>query len=470
MVPTGTATVLRVFLASPGDVAEERAFVRTYLESVLPKSPLLRGRAVRFDVIAWDDPHAPTSMPAHMTPQEAVIAAKGRPSDCHIVIVILASRLGTHLSLDTFRRTDGSAYRSGTEWEYEDAWDASPRPEIRVYRRTDLPPIQTSDLERRKKLDQLDLVDSFFERFTNPDGSARGGYQPYTGIEDFRTKLTHDLQTILADQVALAPGPVPPPPAEQDTTNVPLPPRCLGRDDDLSRIVGALKSGTTPTAILVRGPGGIGKTTLTQQAAHDPAVIDRFGQRRWFAELETAVDRDSFDAQLLLGMGLDPTQGFAAALRRLGQAPALLVLDNLETAWDAAGPAIEARIGDLATVPGIALLASIRGERPVGGTRWLPHRLTPLSDPDARALFCAIADTIPDSDPNLPELLKELGGVPLAVCLTARQAAGQTDLSALWAAWQRLGSGMAVWGGVAEDHLTSVPHSIALSLNAPGLG
>jgi hypothetical protein len=63
---------LRVFLASPGDVADERALVRHLLNEELPYDPFLRGH-VTFDVVSWDDPAAPTPMTARLTPQEALI-------------------------------------------------------------------------------------------------------------------------------------------------------------------------------------------------------------------------------------------------------------------------------------------------------------------------------------------------------------------------------------------------------------
>jgi hypothetical protein len=123
---------LRVFLDSPGDVADERALVRRLLKEELPYDPFLRGR-VTFDIVSWDDPAAPTPMPACLTPQEAVIRFAGRPSDCAIVIVVLWSRLGTHLDLSTFQKANGEPYLSGTEWEYEYACQGQPQPEIFVY-------------------------------------------------------------------------------------------------------------------------------------------------------------------------------------------------------------------------------------------------------------------------------------------------------------------------------------------------
>jgi hypothetical protein len=55
----------RVFLSSPGDVAEERNRARDVVEA-LERSHLLRGK-VRFDVVAWDDPHASAPMDARIT-------------------------------------------------------------------------------------------------------------------------------------------------------------------------------------------------------------------------------------------------------------------------------------------------------------------------------------------------------------------------------------------------------------------
>jgi hypothetical protein len=43
--------------------------------------------------------------------------------------------------------------------------------------------------------------------------------------------------------------------------------------------------------------------------ANDDAVAVRFGARRWFVELETATDRDTFDAAILLALGLAATLG-----------------------------------------------------------------------------------------------------------------------------------------------------------------
>ena len=128
---------LRVFLASPGDVADERALARQVLER-LPYDPLLRGQVV-IEAVAWDQPGAGAPMLATMTPQAAIAAGLPKPSQCDIVVVVLWSRMGTPLPAE-YRKPDGSAYLSGTEWEYLDALEAAERsgkPEVLVYRRTE---------------------------------------------------------------------------------------------------------------------------------------------------------------------------------------------------------------------------------------------------------------------------------------------------------------------------------------------
>jgi hypothetical protein len=142
---------LRVFLSSPGDVADERGLARRVLKDELPYDPLLQGR-VTFEVISWDDPTARIPLLANLTPQESVNRGMPKPSACDVVVVILWSRMGTPLSPE-IRRTvpvpslEGTpwadCYLSGTEWEYEDALASTndPKPATLVYRRTEDPPV-----------------------------------------------------------------------------------------------------------------------------------------------------------------------------------------------------------------------------------------------------------------------------------------------------------------------------------------
>jgi hypothetical protein len=187
---------LRVFLASPGDVADERALARRLLKDELPYDPLLPN-GIMFRIVSWDNPAAPTPMPARLNPQEAVIRFAGRPSDCDIVIIVLWSRLGTHLELTKFQKADGDPYLSGTEWEYEDACKG--RPKILIYRRTEEPKVGMKDPARAEKFRQYELVEQFFERFVNRDGSFRGSVTPYVTPTAFKERLATDLKHLLRE-------------------------------------------------------------------------------------------------------------------------------------------------------------------------------------------------------------------------------------------------------------------------------
>ncbi|MEO6743749.1 MAG: hypothetical protein ABIS28_12425 [Caldimonas sp.] len=193
---------LRVFLSSPGDVAEER---RLAVETVraLEDSPLLRER-VNLIVVAWDDPVAGSPLDARETPQSSVNRWSGRPADCDLTIVVLWSRLGTPLS-PTMTRTDGSRFASGTVWEVEDAI-AADRP-VFVYRRTEKPRIDLDDADFDAKRSQYDAVRRWFETLRDADG-ARTGVNEYATPAQFQQLLRAHLEAFIGRRLAAlaAPG------------------------------------------------------------------------------------------------------------------------------------------------------------------------------------------------------------------------------------------------------------------------
>jgi hypothetical protein len=177
---------VRIFLASPGDVLEERQAARELLHR-LEREPLVR-RDFTLEAVSWDDPDAPAPMLATLTPQQAVVRALPRPSQCDLTILILWGRIGTPLDE---RKPDGTPYASGSEWEFEDARRAG-RP-ILVYRRTTpLPPATDDDTAR-----QHEEVARFFARFTGPGGVLTGGYATYDTLDAFTTRLRKDVESLL---------------------------------------------------------------------------------------------------------------------------------------------------------------------------------------------------------------------------------------------------------------------------------
>lgn len=289
-----------------------------------------------------------------------------------------------------------------------------------------------------------------------------GGKPSYV---DWRQELTEKYHAARGEGRELPTAPASP-------SSLPTKPlRCLGRDEELKSVIDALTAERDGIAVLVLGGAGMGKTTVTREAAVALTLIERFGQRRWFVELETAPNAEALEQAIIVAIGLDPASArFDAALAKLGQAPGLLVLDNLETPWDGERDKVEALLASLHRAPQLALLASIRGNEPPAGVRWGRQRtMHPLEAPHDGELFLDIATDIKPSDSDLSPLLGQLGGVPIAIELVAQQAAPHDTLAAVHAEWQRVGTVLAKRRGVEPSRLSSLEISLELSFQSPRL-
>ncbi|WP_086668598.1 HEAT repeat domain-containing protein [Lentzea kentuckyensis] len=184
---------IRVFLSSPGDVADERAIALEVLDR-LPYEPALRGR-VALEVVAWDKPGAGAPILASGTPQASIDSGLPRPRDCDVVVVLFWARMGTPLPYPEYSRA-GQPYLSGTEWEFEDGVSGSGQ--VLLYRRTTELLISASDPERTKKQEQYDRVEGFFARLRDPvTGAILRGHKGYAAPEQFREELSADLREVL---------------------------------------------------------------------------------------------------------------------------------------------------------------------------------------------------------------------------------------------------------------------------------
>jgi len=191
------SVVFRIFLASPGDVSDERELARTVIDQIRHERAF-KDR-LNIECIAWDQPGAEVAMEATMTPQMAIDKGLPKPSECDLVVVILWSRMGTPLSLE-YTKPDGSIFESGTEWEYHDAITAakqSGKPKVWVYRRIDKPLIEIDDPDFKKKQLQWNKVESFFKDFASEDGSLTGGVNSYQTENDFKSQFKGHLRDYL---------------------------------------------------------------------------------------------------------------------------------------------------------------------------------------------------------------------------------------------------------------------------------
>src|ERR1700689_5509178 len=72
---------LRIFLSSPGDVAEERQLAREAVAE-LAREPGFE--SAKLEVISWDDPQGRTPLVAQLDPQRAVERGLPKPSECDV--------------------------------------------------------------------------------------------------------------------------------------------------------------------------------------------------------------------------------------------------------------------------------------------------------------------------------------------------------------------------------------------------
>lgn len=144
----------KIFISSPGDVRAERDVAERVINQLGKDMEILP--RWRLQAVRWDKDSEGVVLEARLSPQAAVSRKLPKPSECDLVLVILGSRMGTPLDATYKKKDDGSAYLSGTEWEYCDAAQArgpDGKPAIWVYHREqDATPEGEDAVEQKKNL------------------------------------------------------------------------------------------------------------------------------------------------------------------------------------------------------------------------------------------------------------------------------------------------------------------------------
>ena len=229
----------RIFLASPGDVLAERKTAGEVIDK-LSRERRFRDR-LAVQGYAWDQPGHSLALPTGMTPQEAIRKGLIEPRACDLVVVMLWSRMGTPLPPE-YRKSDGTPYLSGTEWEYWNAMEgfhAEGRPRVWVYRGTAPPTVRLDDPDLLDKHQQWQRLQQFLALARNPDGSIAHGLNDYDDLVGFRqtleSHLRDELDRVLDEEAE--PETVPSAPAKTTKPRKPVTPG-----------VEPLPSAPTPTA------------------------------------------------------------------------------------------------------------------------------------------------------------------------------------------------------------------------------
>ncbi|MCI0556168.1 MAG: NACHT domain-containing protein, partial [Anaerolineae bacterium] len=200
-----TYTKLRIFVASPKDVAAERKRLHEVVDELNRTGNLADELGLTLEVFDWQ---------THVTP------LMGRPEErilqqlaihtWDIFVGILWLRFGTPTGgIDP---QTGKPYDSGTEEEFSlayDAWKKNGRPKILFYRCTRLP-VSLDDIDP----DQHKRIKAFFTQF-DADATHPGLYQPFQTTEEFERHVRQDLTKQLFDYGKDVLKKEPPPPVKE---------------------------------------------------------------------------------------------------------------------------------------------------------------------------------------------------------------------------------------------------------------
>jgi tetratricopeptide (TPR) repeat protein len=177
--------VLKIFLSSPGDVAEERALAEFVFRRLADEV----ADAVRLQFVIWE--HEPIF--GHTGFQQQI----ERPSQSDLVVIILWSRLGSRLPSD-FAPAAGAPAPTGTEFEIGDAlasYAERGRPNLLIYRKTPGPQIALGSPDFEERSDQYRRLDEFCRHtFFDAEGAVIVAHHTYADSHSFERRLAEHMR------------------------------------------------------------------------------------------------------------------------------------------------------------------------------------------------------------------------------------------------------------------------------------
>jgi Novel STAND NTPase 1 len=183
----------RIFVSSPGDVAEERALA----QRVIARLAREWAHSLSIAPFLWE--HEPLRATAAYQDE---IDRLCRPSEADVVVCLLWCRFGSRLPPD-IKRPDGTAYASGTEYELEDAVAGyartGGRPDLLLYKKTAKLLVDIDDPRYGERRNQKDDLEAFLRGWAkNPDGTAKRAVHRFESPSDFEELLERHLGKVLA--------------------------------------------------------------------------------------------------------------------------------------------------------------------------------------------------------------------------------------------------------------------------------
>jgi WD40 repeat protein len=403
---SGTQRVVRIFISSPGDVADERERARRLIQKLQHDYP-----DVQLLPVLWED------LLLTATESFQVGIEKRIPlASIDVAVFIIWSRLGSPLG-PPMMRTDGTPYSSGTEREFELMLDVferngKQRPVILAYFRDDDAGFwqrfvnEDKNVGPKESIAQKELAQAFvMERFHDAEGRNYRAYKRYTGPVEFSARLRHDLREALAEILG-ADAPcrwLDAPYRSLEVFDVAHADIFFGRNEETLTVIEKLREQDRAQCsfVVIVGASGSGKSSLAR-AGVAACLLQQEGDdgiKEWRAAFvlpgpnpvafQTNLVRSLIEAVPELGPASvvlsDITAGFTqnaeltmrlsigAALSRASEKASgairiLLVIDQMEELWTAHGSANESVNTYFALLEAIArsghvlILATLRSD------------------------------------------------------------------------------------------------------------
>lgn len=258
---------LRIFAASPSDVASERAKLENVVASLKPMADYL---GLTLEVVDWR-----AVVPDAGRPQQ-VILDQLRPTSWDIFIGILWHRFGTPPGA---KDKTGKDYLSGTEEEFKTAyelWKEHNKPRLVIYRCTRALPFDVDP-------DQLKHVREYFKLIEDTKGDYSTLYQTFDTTESFEKLVLNNLQKLLIEYSEQSKTPITPEIiqvlAPKIPNNLPRRQAFFGRTKEMEIVMRTLSPADRTWGVLVDGIGGIGKSAIAIEAAcraHEAGLFEAF--------------------------------------------------------------------------------------------------------------------------------------------------------------------------------------------------
>ncbi|KAJ7585550.1 hypothetical protein C8J56DRAFT_892271 [Mycena floridula] len=225
--------------------------------------------------------------------------------------------------------------------------------------------------------------------------------------------------------------------------------------------------------VTLLGAGGQGKTETALQVMAHPAIKEYYSKNNsiW-VPCDEATSSELFLDVLFnsLAVNQDNPNTLEAILKELHNTstPIILLLDNFETPWNAPGArgAVTRIMQEVTQFSHVSLFVTMRATvAPCEDIEWEEIKIQALGPEASNQLFVSIYPQL-QHDPELPELLKMVGHMALAVKLMARYGKN-TGWSAkqLLSGYKSTGTSM-LGSAQGSDAQNSVSVSICMSLES----